>query len=311
MNKAERQLNLAFILLSEKKGLTRQKIKSSIRDYRNSTSDSAFERMFERDKDDLKRMGFTIKIAQDIYASSDEIYYRVSADSIFIGQENYSLAEKFLLQMALLSLRELNISDDVIIRKIESIFPNRGFRIEIGDRSIDMINIESVIEAISQKKRCLFQYSSTSNDKPKYKERNVTPIHLVIRNKTYYLVSFCHDKKDYRVFRFDKIQGKIQVTQNDTAEYNLNKVKDLIELLNESDSAHKAKIKLKNGHSFINFDFPLNRINLDDNQIEISFGESSIDQLVRLLAANLSALESIDPDWLGVELDLFLRRSVS
>ncbi|MFM9130004.1 MAG: WYL domain-containing protein, partial [Actinomycetes bacterium] len=59
-SKIERQLNLFFILLNSNRPVTRHEIRSKILDYKNNDSEKAFERMFERDKDDLRKNGIRI-----------------------------------------------------------------------------------------------------------------------------------------------------------------------------------------------------------------------------------------------------------
>ena len=71
MNKTERQLNLVFLLLNTKRGLSRSQIQEQISDYRESTSQLSFERMFERDKEEIKALGFVLDTNLLDIASSD------------------------------------------------------------------------------------------------------------------------------------------------------------------------------------------------------------------------------------------------
>jgi proteasome accessory factor B len=310
MNKAERQLNLAFILLNQRKGVTRNEIRSLIQDYRDATSQSAFERMFERDKDDLKKLGFLIKTSQDTFASSDEIYYRVFADNIFISKDKFTTDEKILLQMALLILQKSELSDGAVERKVESIFNANGIEIDFNDSIRDMANLEIAINAINSNLQCQFSYPHTENDRIDFKVRNVTPIHLVIRNRIYYLISYCHEREDYRVFRLDKIDGAINLTQVDDTKYNKDKVYDLVNLLDKSDSLHRANIRLKTNHSLESFEEAVRFEYFDDDEIEITYRESMTHDLVRYFASNLDKLASIQPSWLRDELMKFLKRKL-
>ena len=52
--KSERQMNLTIVLLAARGYLTRHQIRRRVEGYA-GLSDSAFERAFERDKDDLRR----------------------------------------------------------------------------------------------------------------------------------------------------------------------------------------------------------------------------------------------------------------
>ena len=54
--KSERLMNLLIMLLSTRRYVTRDEIRSAIDGY-NGTSEGAFERQFERDKDELRALG--------------------------------------------------------------------------------------------------------------------------------------------------------------------------------------------------------------------------------------------------------------
>jgi predicted DNA-binding transcriptional regulator YafY len=308
MNKAERQLNLVFILLNEKRGLTRQKIRSLVADYRDATSDQSFERMFERDKDDLKQLGFSISTFQDSFASSEEIYYTLLFENLFISDDNFTTDEKLLMQMALMILQKSNQSDIAVERKMETIFNVNGLKMEMESPSINMESLELILECINDKTRCSFFYPLLLENELGFFKRDVTPLHMVIRNRKYYLVSFCHDRRDYRVFRVDKIQNLVKGSQIDDTEYVTNKVNDLIDLLNETDALHEAKILLKEGQSLGLVDLTLTNCTYDDNRIEFTFRESLTEDVIRFLASNLNSLDSIQPDWLQKELVTFLQQ---
>ena len=60
MSKIERLLNLTAVLLDTERPLTAQEIRSQVEGY--GVEDSGFNRMFERDKDDLRSMGVPIEV---------------------------------------------------------------------------------------------------------------------------------------------------------------------------------------------------------------------------------------------------------
>ncbi len=59
--KAERLMNLALCLMNTRRPLSKRELRSSIEAYREITSEDAFNRMFERDKDDLRELGLVIE----------------------------------------------------------------------------------------------------------------------------------------------------------------------------------------------------------------------------------------------------------
>ena len=58
--RTERLLNLTMCLMAGRRPLSKATIRGLIADYREATSDESFERMFERDKDDLREMGIPL-----------------------------------------------------------------------------------------------------------------------------------------------------------------------------------------------------------------------------------------------------------
>src|SRR3546814_14331160 len=62
VTKSERLLNLLILLLVQRNPVTKQKIRATIPDYQDA-SDEAFDRMFERDKDELPAIGVPMETA--------------------------------------------------------------------------------------------------------------------------------------------------------------------------------------------------------------------------------------------------------
>ena len=77
-SKAERLLNLLMALRGTQVGLDREQIRSVVRGYSPEASAEAFERMFERDKDELRAMGVPVATLTD--ASGVVTGYRIEGD---------------------------------------------------------------------------------------------------------------------------------------------------------------------------------------------------------------------------------------
>ena len=60
IGRTERLLNLVICLLGAERPVSRASLRQSIPGYSDATSDEAFERMFERDKDELRHMGIPV-----------------------------------------------------------------------------------------------------------------------------------------------------------------------------------------------------------------------------------------------------------
>lgn len=64
--KAERLMNLALCLLGTRRPLSKRELRGSIEAYLEAGSDDAFNRMFERDKDDLRELGLVIETVENL-----------------------------------------------------------------------------------------------------------------------------------------------------------------------------------------------------------------------------------------------------
>ena len=70
--KSERLLNLLILLLVSRSFVTKDRIRDVIDDYRRG-SDEAFEKMFERDKDELRSLGIPIEVGHLDAFFDDEV----------------------------------------------------------------------------------------------------------------------------------------------------------------------------------------------------------------------------------------------
>ena len=64
--KAERLMNLALCLLGTRRPLSKRELRGSIEAYMEAGNDEAFDRMFERDKDDLRELGLVIETVENL-----------------------------------------------------------------------------------------------------------------------------------------------------------------------------------------------------------------------------------------------------
>lgn len=76
--KAERLMNLALCLLGTRRPLSKRELRGSIEAYLEAGNDDSFNRMFERDKDDLRELGLVIETVDNI---DGEVGYHARRDS--------------------------------------------------------------------------------------------------------------------------------------------------------------------------------------------------------------------------------------
>lgn len=209
--KNERLINLTIALLATRRYLTKSEIFRTIEGYEGSPESK--ERMFERDKDDLRRIGIIIDVRGIDPGFEDEPGYRIHPEtySLNLGELNGSEIALLSLaaeawrgaalgepaQSALVKLRSLGIASDF------DALPNLSPKINLTSA-----NFVPLTSAIADRIAITFTYLSA---RMKEEPRNVKPFGLGSRHGHWYLVAFDNDKNDIRTFRLDRITGSVQL----------------------------------------------------------------------------------------------------
>lgn len=210
--KNERLINLTIALLATKRYLTKSEIFRTIEGYEGSPE--AKERMFERDKDDLRRIGIIIDVRGVDPGFEDEPGYRIHPEAYSLNLGELNGAEVALLslaaeawrgaalsepaQTALVKLRSLGIASDF------DALPNLAPRLNVTSP-----NFLPLTSAIADRQSVSFAYLSADMQE---EARSVNPYGLGSRQGNWYLVAFDNEREDIRTFRLDRIIGAIEIT---------------------------------------------------------------------------------------------------
>jgi len=207
--KSERLVNLTIALLATKRYLTKSEIFNSVDGYEGTAETK--ERMFERDKDDLRSLGIEIEVGSFDPLFNDEAGYKIKQEKYQFELGDISSTEVSLLslaaeawqeasfgdvaQRALLKLRSIGIPSD------ELFIPATVQKLNDGGQDLSLIT-----QAIAQSQRLAFAYLDSSL---KIKMRSVVPIALSTRNGFWYLSGVDQEIQEIRTFRVDRINGPI------------------------------------------------------------------------------------------------------
>lgn len=97
--KSERLLNLVICLLVARTYVTKERIREVVEGYREQ-SDEAFEKMFERDKDELRDLGIPIEMGTLDRLFSDDVGYRIRRDVFELPEVQLAPDEAAVLGVA-------------------------------------------------------------------------------------------------------------------------------------------------------------------------------------------------------------------
>jgi proteasome accessory factor B len=204
-SKTERQLNLFFILLNSNRPVTRQEIKDKILDYKNNDSEKAFERMFERDKDELRRNGILIKTITLNALFEDEIGYLLDKETFVTKNIELNENEKLILKYALniWSERIVNSNAENIFRKIG--VANTDFT-ELENLKLDLNSLsiqQSLLKSILMMNEIRILYISAYQDEPHW--RTIQPIQIYSQSKELFVKAIDVIDKDYKNYKLSNI----------------------------------------------------------------------------------------------------------
>ena len=249
--KNERLINLTIALLATKRYLTKSEIFRTIEGYEGSAESK--ERMFERDKDDLRRIGIVIDVRGIDPGFEDEPGYRIHPDTYSLNLGELNGAEVALLslaaeawrgaalgepaQSALLKLRSLGIASDF------AALPNLSPKLNVNSE-----NFVPLTRAIADRIAITFNYLSAQL---KEEARTVTPYGLGSRQGNWYLVAFDRDRMDTRTFRLDRIVSKVELVSKAGAfetDPDFNVLNFLDSTLFEKREVAQVSIRLGRGH---------------------------------------------------------------
>jgi proteasome accessory factor B len=211
--KIERLINLTIALLATKRYLTKSEIFSSVDGYEGSPE--TMERMFERDKDDLRSLGIEIEVGSFDPLFNDEAGYKIKQEKYQFELGDISSTDVSLLslaaeawqeasfgdfaQKALLKLRSIGIASDEIS------IPGSVHKLNDGGQDLSLIT-----KAIAQNQILNFAYLDSSM---KSFARRVVPIALSTRSGYWYLSGVDQEIQEIRTFRIDRIQGEVSASE--------------------------------------------------------------------------------------------------
>ena len=212
--KIERLINLTIALLATKRYLTKSEIFRTVEGYEGSAETK--ERMFERDKDDLRSLGITIDVGSFDPLFNDEAGYRIKSESYQLDLGDITPTEMSLLSLAADAWQGAAFAEQAqsAILKLSSIgvpadpIDIPGFSPKLSNSSKDL---ETISGAIGGSDYLIFDYLSPSLLSER---REVIPIALSNKSGFWYVSGVDKAVQEVRTFRLDRVQGAITVLKN-------------------------------------------------------------------------------------------------
>ncbi len=304
--KSERLVNLTIALLATSRWLTKSEIYRTIDGY--SGDLDAKERMFERDKEELRNLGIEIEVGSFDPLFEDEVGYRIRPEKYKIQISNLSELQFSLISLAtqmwrgavlssqansaLLKLKSLGIESDA-----EGLSLNPQ-RLDVSDE-----NLLHIIDAISSKKVISFGYFNRDSVT---QDRAIEPLGVGTKNGFWYVAGRDLDKKEIRLFRLDRFSSAVK-DQGRAGAFDSPSDFAMSDLLQSQARNNVCRIKVRTdkAHALRKFS---SIISSDDDWDLLELSYATQGQLVRDLLWHRDDVAIMGPDELVVNLRSALER---
>ncbi len=209
--KTERLLNLTIALLATRRSLTREQVRRAVPGY--PETDEAFERMFERDKEELRDMGIPVEVVSGDVYFDDEIGYRIDRQAYAVPEVSFTPEEMAVLGLAARAWTHASLAAPATSALLklsaygETASPalTAGLepRLDAGEAAF-----LPLWQAVRDRASVAFGYRKGDGSAPA--TRTVDPWGILSRNGRWYLVGLDHDRGAARVFRVSRISGEVR-----------------------------------------------------------------------------------------------------
>ncbi len=210
--KTERLLNLVICLLSTRRPLTKAQIRQAVPQYADNTSTEAFERMFERDKDELRELGIPLVTSNEDALFEDEVGYRVDREAYALPQVTFEPDELAVLGLASRVWQQASLAGPATraLTKLTALGAPQDDgsliglepRIRTAEPAFDPL-----WAAVRDRVPVRFTYRTAGTGQ--VAERHVEPWGVTSWNGRWYLTGLDRDRGAARVYRLSRVEGDV------------------------------------------------------------------------------------------------------
>lgn len=252
----ERLFSLVLALLATRNGLTKTEILSTVQGYRQkyaaSSDNSALERQFQRDKDDLREMGVPLETFEPLgdEGNNQNTLYRILKTEYELPADiTFSKEEASLLNLAALVWREGSLSGEsrralMKLRStgLESSQPLLDYtpRANARDKAFGSLSV-----ALEKRQQVEFEYLKPGETNST--SRKVFPLALVQFQGRWHLYATEAGSGERRTFLLRRIVSEVRASNADFPEIEDDSAARALAELKEVWGSHKATIRVEPG----------------------------------------------------------------
>jgi proteasome accessory factor B len=212
--KSERLVNLVILLLVARNYTTKEQIRALMEPYRLS-SDEAFDRMFERDKDDLRALGIPLEVGFVDKFFEDEQGYRIKRDAFELPSIDFTADEVAVLGLAARVWRHAGLaaatSDALVKLKAAGLSFDREQLDQVQPTlAAEEPAFEAMWQATVHRTPVEFDYSRAGQRDAT--TRHLQPWGVVTAQGRWYVAGLDTDRGEPRLFRLSRIASEVVPT---------------------------------------------------------------------------------------------------
>lgn len=212
VRKSERLLNLLIMLLVQRHYVSKDRIREIL--YPGSSTD-AFEKMFERDKEELRSLGVPIEVGSMDAYFDDEPGYRIRPDEFALPDISLSADEAAVIGLATRVWEHARLAEATTeaVRKLTALgVPLDVSALDIAEPRLnaDEPSFDVFWEATQERAPVRFEYRRSGDRSTS--TRHVEPWGVVRYSGRWYVVGLDTDRGEERVFRLSRVQGEARKT---------------------------------------------------------------------------------------------------
>ncbi len=210
VRKSERLLNLLIMLLVQRHYIAKDRIRSIL--YPGMSTD-AFEKMFERDKEELRSLGVPIEVGRMDAYFDDEPGYRIRPDEFALPEIALTPEEASVIGLATRVWQHARLADATTeaVRKLTAL------GVEVDETALDIAeprlsadepSFDAFWEATQERIPVAFDYRRSGATRAT--TRHLQPWGVVRYSGRWYAVGLDTDRGEERVFRLSRVQGDVR-----------------------------------------------------------------------------------------------------
>lgn len=205
-------MNLVIALLVTRHYLTKDRIRAVVEGYREQ-SDEAFERMFERDKEELREIGIEIEVGNFEELFNDERGYRIRRDAFELPEIQLDPDEAAVIGLAARVWQHARLAEHTS----GALLKLKAAGVEVDPEALSLVEprlaaaedaFEPLWSSVLTRTPVRFEYARPGGP---VQQRHVQPWGILSWHGRWYVVGHDRDRSATRMFRVSRVRGPVSV----------------------------------------------------------------------------------------------------